>query len=111
MENKLEVKTKGYADVANRLRQETTAAYDQIIYETTQLSAFQMLAANEAIALPQRINELYDLSKVAKERNAVLQAKYMKLLSERDHLYALVATRTSDEAKDTAISDTTQSSS
>jgi len=88
LEKKLSVRTRGYEDKAHGLRHDHAQAYSGLDKRAIELDCFRMLAATEAKALPQRVNELYDLSKGAGERNTELQKEYKRLLSERDHFYA-----------------------
>jgi hypothetical protein len=90
LEKKLSVRTKGYEEKAAGLRQEHGKAFGALDKRSIELDCFAMLSATESKALPQRINELYDVSKVAGERNASLQKDYTKLLAERDQLYGML---------------------
>ena len=97
MEKKVAVKTKGYEDVAARMTEETSAAYTAMGKKMLERECYEMLAATEARALPQRIHELYDLVKGQKDRNAVLQKEYATLLAERDSVYARLMAHNSNQ--------------
>ena len=91
LEKKLQVRTMGYEDKAASLREQCAVAHASWSKKSLEEKCFATLASAEAIAGPQRIADLYDLTKQESERNEVMQAQYKALLLERDRLTAAFA--------------------
>lgn len=91
LEKKLQVRTMGYEDKAASLREQCAVAHASWSKRSLEEKCFATLASAEAIAAPQRLTDLYDLTKQESERNEVMQAQYKALLIERDRLTAAFA--------------------